>query len=497
MKQVKVPDIRIHAANPLPARPDGDYILYWMIAYRRTTWNFSLQRAVEWSRQLRKPLVVFEALRCGHAWASDRLHYFVIQGMRDNARRMADKGVLYFPYLEPQDGAGKGLLQELAESACVIVTDDYPCFFLPSMVRAAAARVPVRMEVVDSNGLLPLRATHKVFTRPFDFSCHLQQHLLPHLAEAPQPDPLADLDLHRLTSLPESITRPWPPADVNALAADPTGLSVLDIDHSVGITSTPGGARAAEAQLREFLTKRLARYQEDRAEPDNEATSGLSPYLHYGHISAHQVFSETMAHDGWSLEAARDSDGQPGEGWWGTSPTVQAFLTELVTWRELGFNRCWQRGDYDQYSSLPHWARSTLREHARDKRPYLYSLDEFEAGQTHDPVWNAAQGQLMMEGRLHGQLRMLWGKKILEWTSSAHEAIDFMIELNNKYALDGRDPNSYSGIFWVLGRYDRAWAPERPVFGKVRYLSSEQVSRKLSLGNYIKRYTPQDAPESL
>jgi deoxyribodipyrimidine photo-lyase len=157
-------------------------------------------------------------------------------------------------------------------------------------------------------------------------------------------------------------------------------------------------------------------------------------------------------------------------------PEVEALLDQVLTWRELGFNLCAQRDDFDQYESLPDWALQTLDAHRSDPREHVYSSAQFENANTHDPLWNAAQNQLRRDGKIHNYLRMLWGKKILEWSFSPREALDTMIELNNKYALDGRDPNSYSGIFWVLGRYDRAWGPERPVFGKVRYMSSKNTA---------------------
>ena len=151
---------------------------------------------------------------------------------------------------------------------------------------------------------------------------------------------------------------------------------------------------------------------------------------------------------------------------------------------------CLHRDDYDRYVSLPNWARETLEAHRADQRPYLYTMAQFEAAATHDRLWNAAQNQLVRTGTLHNYLRMLWGKKILEWTTGPEEALEIMIELNNKYALDGRDPNSYSGIFWTLGRYDRAWGPVRPVFGKVRYMSSVNTARKVRLKEYLRRYAP-------
>jgi deoxyribodipyrimidine photo-lyase len=175
------------------------------------------------------------------------------------------------------------------------------------------------------------------------------------------------------------------------------------------------------------------------------------------------------------------------------SAAAEAFLDQLVTWRELGFNACARDPGYALYESVPAWARATLEQHAADARAHLYSAAEFERAGTHDPLWNAAQRQLMREGRIHTYLRMLWGKKILEWSSSPREALDVMLDLNNKYALDGRDPNSYSGILWVLGKYDRPWGPARPVFGSVRYMSSENTARKLHVKGYLERYSD-DSP---
>src|SRR4029077_709573 len=164
---------------------------------------------------------------------------------------------------------------------------------------------------------------------------------------------------------------------------------------------------------------------------------------------------------------------------------------------EVGYNFSSHSDRYDDYDSLPDWAKKTLREHGRDERQYLYSLEEFEAGKTYDPLWNAAQMQLVREGRIHNYLRMLWGKKILEWSKSPKEALAILIELNNKYGLDGRDPNSYSGIFWVLGRYDRPWAPERPIYGSVRYMTSESTMKKLRMKRYLARFGEDDSPPLL
>jgi deoxyribodipyrimidine photo-lyase len=177
------------------------------------------------------------------------------------------------------------------------------------------------------------------------------------------------------------------------------------------------------------------------------------------------------------------------EGWWNMSASAENYLDQLVTWREVGYNFCARRQDYDRYESLPPWALKTLAKHLSDARPSRYALEEFEAASTHDPLWNAAQGQLLREGHIHNYMRMLWGKKILEWSVSPQIAASILIELNNKYGLDGRNPNSYSGIFWCLGRYDRPWGPERPIFGMIRYMGSQNTARKFSVKNYIPKYS--------
>lgn len=488
-----MPDIRVrNITDQLPVCRDGRYVLYWMTAFRRTTWNFSLQRAVEWARDLRKPLLILEALRCGYRWASDRLHQFVIQGMADNEARLAKRNAFYYPYLEPEPGAGRGLLAQLAECACVVVSDDFPCFFLPRMIAAARRQVPMRFELVDSNGLLPMRAADRTFARAFDFRRFLQRNLLPYLEpdSLPDEDPLRNCRLPVLDSLPREILRRWPPAKPQEIAEQPARLSRFPIDHTVTPTATIGGPEAAERTLRAFLGEKLPRYGDSRNDPDVDATSGLSPYLHFGHVSVHQVFAETMRRAGWSPQRVSAKATGSSHDWWGVDAAAESFLDELITWRELGYNMCSRTAGYDSYDSLPAWARQTLAKHADDPRERVYTLDEFGSAATHDPLWNAAQRQLVREGRIHNYLRMLWGKKILEWSSSPPAALGTLIELNNKYALDGRNPNSYSGIFWVLGRYDRAWGPERPILGTIRYMSSENTARKVRVKEYLRRYGP-------
>ena len=478
-----VPEQRIAVASDAPLRPERSYVLYWMTASRRIDWNYAFDRCVEIARELKKPVLVFEALRCGYQHASDRLHAFVIDGMRDNAARLASTGVGYYPYLESAPGEGKGLLAALAADACVVVTDDFPAFMLPRMTAAAAQKLDVRLEMIDSNGLMPMRATDKTFSRAFDFRRYLQRELAPWLEQAPRADALAGAPLPAFEAVAEDVARRWPPADLARV-----DLNEFSIDHEVGAVPTwPGGVQSARRRLETFD---LAEYQRARNHPDDDVTSGLSAYLHFGHISGHEVFAQIAQREQWTPERLSDATSGARAGWWGMSEAAEGFLDQICTWREVGFNMCVTRpDDYLDYESLPDWAQQTLAEHEDDPREWTYTLEQFEQAATHDPVWNAAQNQLRGEGRLHNYLRMLWAKKILHWSASPREALAIMLHLNDRWALDGRDPNSASGIFWTLGRYDRAWGPEREIFGKIRYMTVASTKRKLRLDRYVERWS--------
>ncbi len=476
----------MRAVNGQAIAPGRELVLYWMIAARRVHSNFALQRAAAWARALGKPLVVLEALRVGYPWASDRLHRFVIDGMNDNAHALARSTIVYHPYVEPSADQGKGLLAALARRACVVVTDDFPCFFLPHMVAAAAAHLDVRLEAVDGNGLLPLAATDRDFSAAAHFRRHVQKTLPLHVADEPERTPSSrGIPAY---AMPASIARRWPRASDALLAGDPAALARLPIDHEVPVAPVRGGHDAAVATLRHFVKDGLESYLERRGDPSADATSRLSPYLHFGHLSVHEVFAAVARRERWSVRRLATRATGKRTGWWGMSPGAEAFLEQLVVWRELGYNHCAKRpDDYDRYGSLPGWARRTLAEHARDRREHLYTFRQLEEARTQDPLWNAAQRQLRREGWFHNTMRMLWGKKILEWSRTPQTALATMIAIMNRWSLDGRDPSSYTGYFWTLGLFDRPW-PERDVFGKVRTMSSERLRHKVDVGPYLARY---------
>jgi len=485
-----VPALRVNRVNDQPFRPEGRHVLYWMIASRRTRWSFGLQHAMNRAAEMGKPLIVLEALRIGYRWASPRVHRFIIDGMHDNQARFADTNIAYHPYVEPAAGHGKGLLQALAADACCVVTDEFPCFFLPKMVAAAGAKLTVACEQIDGNGLLPLRVADKTFAAAVHFRRFLQRELPRHLEAMPKDDPLTRAHELQPATIPSAISERWPAVPLAVLdGSDHSFLAGLAIDQEVPPVPFAGGEAAGRSAIEVFMRKKLSHYPEARNQPEQDVASGFSPYLHFGHISVHDVVSRIFRRDGWTLDKLGTRPTGSREGWWGLSPESEAFIDELVTWREVGYNFCFTRpDDYDQWESLPEWAKKSLDKHIDDDRPVLYDRKALEAGRTYDALWNAAQRQLVVEGRIHNYLRMLWAKKVLEWSETPRDALATLIELNNRWSIDGRDPNSYSGIFWCFGRYDRPWPPERNIYGIIRTMSSDNTAKKVKVKGYIQRW---------
>lgn len=458
---MSVPNLRIRAVNQRLINGEGRYVLYWMIAARRLSWNFALDRALAWCRELGLPLVVFEAVRADYEWSSQRTTAFVLQGMAQNQRAAARCDTTYLPYVEPEPGAGRGLLEALAHDAALVVTDDTPMFFLPRMVEAAGNKLPCLLEAVDGVGLLPIASAGIAFKTAVSFRRLLQRELPNALRHFPRADPLAGLALPRAT-IAAAIHERWPSLPL------------------------PDPAPAPD-RVQRFLDGGLAVYHERGNDLNDEATSGLSPGLHFGHVSPHRVFAMIARHEDWSIDHLAHTINGKRDGWWGMRPGAEAFLDQLVTWRELGYNAALRLKHYDRYESLPDWARATLQQHTSDQRPAIYDFDTLAAGETADELWNAAQRQLLREGTIYSYMRMVWGKKVIEWTRTPEAAWDVLAELNNRWALDGRDPNSWSGIAWTFGRYDRGWF-ERPIFGKVRYMTTASTARKLKVRDYLDRF---------
>ncbi len=342
--RLEIPPLRRRAVNARPINAAGRYVLYWMVASRRATWNYGLQHAAWHAALLRRPLVVFEPLRSDYPWASQRLHHFVVEGMLDNRAAFARHGVMYYPHVEPRHGAGRGLLAALGRQACVVVTDDFPAFFLPHMLAAAGKQLDVRLEAVDSNGLLPSRAADHCFPLAHAFRRFLQKSLPTHLAEPPLADPLSELASVAGRSpqpavIDREIIQQWPPAfdaprlqSGSATSKQPptevdvdTLLRALPIEQTISRAAFDGGAVAGERRMRAFLRQQLPAYATERNEPDADASSGLSPYLHFGHVSAHQVFDVLMRAERWTPEKLAPRPTGSREGWWGATPRPRRF----------------------------------------------------------------------------------------------------------------------------------------------------------------------------
>ena len=496
----KLTDSRVRTMNEHPLNENGDYILYWMTACRRFAFNGSLQHAIELSAETKKPILVVEAISITHEFANDRILSFMVQGMMDNINEFKENSISYIPWVEIKQKAGSKMLSALSKKSVCVIIDDYPTY-TPSKIRDAAAKhLNVRVDAVDSNGIFPMKWPEKEFATAYSFRKYVQKNLIDALQTIPKKDPTdgkynflveekiiqgLKKDIQFEATPLEWLWRVSEGGDVGRQA-----IEEFSVDHSVPtVENTRGGVNEARIRLQKFLTYRLNKYSQDRNNPDNPAVSGLSPWIHFGHISTFEIIESLLKKEKWTPNSLNHEDTGKGTrtGWWGVSESSSSFLDQIITWRELGFNFAYNREDHATVDTIPNWAKLSMKEHMDDERT-IYSLEQLERAETHDEIWNAAQRELLRTGQMHNYMRMLWGKKILEWSPSPEIAAKNMIYINDKWALDGRDPNSYTGIFWVLGRHDRAWGPERPIFGKVRYMSSESAYRKLKLKNYLEKY---------
>lgn len=452
---------RIHAADEPGPRAGGEYVLYWIQTTMRARENPALNFAVEQANLLGLPLLVYQGLRSDYPWANDRIHTFILESVADLYRDFEARGIPYAFYLEagPRQAsrAGPSPLVELADRAALVVTDFFPTFIVPRQIRALRARTATPVVAVDGCTLVPMKALDREFSTARAIRPRLLERLPHYLHPIPNPEPV-----HR-----KPIDLPFDPVRPSAeLIA--SLVARCDIDHSVPPSPViRGGRHAALRRLESFLATGLARYAEDRGNPNVEATSRLSPYLHFGNISINEI-----------LLRAREA-GPPAQ--------YEKFQDEALTWRELAHNFVFHDPRHRTMDAVPAWARKELADHEADPRPALYSDEDLEQGRTHDDLWNAAQRSLLRDGELHNYVRMLWGKSVLMWKRTPGEALRVLEHLNHKYALDGRDPSSYGGIFWCFGKFDRPFY-RRPIYGTVRYMSLAAAHRKFDAKAYISRY---------
>jgi len=451
------PPERIRILNDRPERSGAAYVLYWIQMYHRAEQNWALTAALEAANRRGLPLVVYHGLGCTYPYANDRIHRFILEGVAELKDRFAQRGLLYHFYLRRRRTDPNDLVYRLARRAALVVTDDFPAFFIPEQTTRVAGRLDVAIWAVDGNGIVPLAAIPGEQYGAYTLRPKIRRLLPDHLQPVPEPQPRRD-------SLSLALDVPGTDCRATTLGSE---ISASDIDH--GVAPSPvyhGGYREARERLDRFVAGPLFAYATARNRPGAETTSRLSPYLHFGHISTQEV---TLA--------VRDAIRTPQE-------DRDAFLEELIVRRELAFNFCRFNPHHRTLAALPAWAQATLAAHADDPRPALYTSAEFESARTGDTLWNAIQAELLTTGLMFGYYRMYWGKKIIEWSRSPAEAQTIMIRLHEKYALDGRNANTYSNILWCFGKHDRPWA-ERPIFGKVRYMSRAGMEAKTDVPAYL------------
>jgi len=461
-----VADLRIHAAEQPPPRTNGELVLYWMQTTQRVQYNFALEFAIEQANQLRLPVLVYHGLRHDYPWASDRIHTFILETVGDLYHDFEARGIQYVFYLErtgddadARRGAGKpSPLVDLARRAALVTTDFFPTFIVPRQIKALRAKVNTPILAVDSATVVPM----KYFEREHATAVGFRPRLMGALPEFLRPLEGAEPRIGRKVEVPFEPTTPTHDG-IPALVAS------CDIDHNVPPARTlRGGPGAARRRLDHFIESGLPRYEDDRGDPNEDATSMLSPYLHFGNISPHEV-----------VLRAREA-GPPAQ--------FAKFQDELLTWREISHNFVYHNRRHRTVDSIPRWAREELRKGEADPRPVIYSEEEMELGQTGDELWNAAQRAYLIDGWMHNSLRMLWGKAVLQWTPHAQEALRVLEHFNNKYSLDGRDPNSYGGIHWIFGKFDRPFY-RRPIYGTVRYQSLKAAAKKFDVARYVMRHS--------
>jgi deoxyribodipyrimidine photo-lyase len=443
----------IHPARIQPLndrqRRRGRYVLYWMQASQREEYNHALEYAIDQANRLGQPLAIFFGLTDQFPEANARHYAFMLQGLKQTNTDLKKRGLqLVVRHISPDRGA-----VELSDGASLVVVDRGYLRIQRQWRARAAERMRCPLIQVESDVVVPVQTASPkeeysaATLRP---KIHKQLHrFLQPLRR--QPVRKSSLDLNFDSAGPKKVEET---------------AARLKLDRSVPPSRHYfGGTAQAKRRLHQFISGNLDLFAEEGNDPSVDRLSGMSPYLHFGQISPLYI----------ALQVSKtDSRGK------------EAFLEELIVRRELSMNFVFYNQYYDQYRGLPDWAQKTLKAHRKDPRPVTYSRNDLEGAKTHDPYWNAAQQEMILTGKMHGYMRMYWGKKILEWSRSHRNAFQTTLYLNNKYELDGRDPNGFAGVAWCFGKHDRPWG-ERSVFGNVRYMNDRGLRRKFDIEGYVRR----------
>ena len=454
--------LRVVSANGVRTQPEGEYVLYWMQSTQRFEENWALRYATLEADRLGKPLLIHQGLDPTYEHASDRIHTVILENARALQARAASLGLRYQFVLRRRRDDDRRVVDRLAERAAVVVTDLFPTAGIAERTARFARRAPCRVVSVESHCI--------VASGHFVKEEYAARTIRPKIAK------VLDLALESVAdraparALPESV---WRSIDVDRLDLRridvASEVARCEIDHTVGPVPFASGLEGARARLSSFCSDALPDYAERRNEASDVAgSSRLSPWLHFGQISASEV-----------LRTVRDA---------GHPEAAMKFEDELVTWREIAFNFCLRNRHYAKLRGLPDWVHRTMDAHKDDQREATYSLAQLERAESHDELWNAAQRELLRTGQMHNVTRMLWGKSVLTWTRRYKQALDHLILLNNKYALDGRDPSSYGGIQWCFGKFDRPWF-DKSVWGVIRPMSLARAREKFDADAYIRMFS--------
>jgi len=446
-----IPKERVNFLNDKPIRTDMTFVLYWMQASQRIKDNHALAHAIIEANRLAKPLVVCFGLTADFPFATRRHYRFMFEGLHSIKTHLLERRIRFI--LSPK-GPVEGVA-EIAGSAALVVTDRTYGRVERTWRSKVASSIPCKLVQVETNVIVPIETAS---TKEEYSAATLRRKIEPMIAHFAHGVPDMDVD--------------YPSEDIDLgieeLSFDSVDQLLEAFPFSSGgpdCTWIPGGEEPALSVLQRFVEGCLEGYAELHNDPANPYVSKLSPYLHFGQISPISIYREVARRK---------------------VPDVPVFLEELVVRRELAMNFVYYNPLYDRYEGLPEWARRSLEAHEVDPRQYKYTTKELEHGETHDPYWNAAQKELVQLGTMHGYMRMYWGKKILEWSNSPKNAFVLALELNNRYQLDGRDPNGYAGVAWCFGKHDRPWV-ERPIFGNVRYMNDRGLERKFAIKSYVDR----------
>ena len=445
------PRIRVRREGDAPA--GARCVVYWMQRSQRGLDNPALDVAIGAANRLGLPLAVHFGLHPGYPRANERHYAFLLDGLAETARRCEARGAAFVfrPYPD------HSLIRFCEETRpALVVGDENPLREPEGWRRSAARALAVPFWTVDGDVVVP--------------ACHFDRE--EYMARTLRPKIMALLPRYLKAAREPRCRTAWRRADrPRSAPIDPPALLVsLPFDRSVGaVPKAKGGTAAGLRALRRFLSARLSRYHEDRNDPARRGTSELSAFLHFGHLGPRRV----------ALAVRRAKAPRAAK---------EAFLEELIVRRELAVNFVTRNPDYDRFAGGPAWGIRALRKHASDPRPALYDGAVLESGRTGDRLWNAAQLEMVRTGRMHGYMRMYWAKKILEWSPSPEVAFEIAVRLNDRYELDGRDPNGYAGISWAIaGKHDRPWPPDRPVLGFVRPMTAAGAARKFDVPAYVAR----------